>query len=267
MRFKVGDLVKIVKPNIKGKNEFEGAIRRIIKEDSSVSWILEDIKQWCWYENELELVEESTKPTEIKIDSNEIKLSAKPFKITTDGLHAQNTVNLVDQYEQFVLGKFNKKEGNKMIESMNLIDLYASKHKERIEKETKEKVEELRKNCDVINKYNELVEQFKKDCEELYLSQFTEEEKNEILTNQDIIDDSDMQLRRNSGYLYNYVVNKDFKSAEYYDTMNERNKKLAEIDDLIKTVKAHIGIAKTKEEVEEILDRYGIIKKGKLVTK
>lgn len=39
-------------------------------------------------------------------------------------------------------------------------------------------------------------------------------------------------------------------------------------DDLDKTVKAHVGIAKTKEEVEEILTRYGIIdKKGKLVIK
>ena len=61
--------------------------------------------------------------------------------------------------------KFNKKEGNKVIESINLIDLYASKHRESIEKETKEKVEELRRKCDVINKYNELVEQF-----EIYLN-------------------------------------------------------------------------------------------------
>ena len=33
-----------------------------------------------------------------------------------------------------------KKEGNKMLESMNLIDLYANKHKESIEKEAKEKI-------------------------------------------------------------------------------------------------------------------------------
>ncbi len=160
-----------------------------------------------------------------------------------------------------------KKEGNEMIESMNLIDLYANKHKESIEKETNEKVEELRKNCDVINKYNELEEQFKKDCNELYLSQFTEEEKNEILVNQDIIDDIDMQLRRDRGCEFGYYTNKNFKTDEYYDAMNDRNKKLSEIENLVKTVKAHVGIAKTKEEVEEILDRYGVIKKGKLVTK
>lgn len=202
----------------------------------------------------------------------EAKLSMKPCKIKIDNLLAPNIVNLEEQYKQYVLGIWDKenpmikKEGNEMIESMNLIDLYANKHKESIEKETNEKVEELRKNCDVINKYKELVEQFEKECDELYLSQFTEEEKNEILTNQDIIDDSNMQLRRNNGYLYNYAVNENFKSNEYYDAINERNKKLFEVDNLVKTVKAHIGIAKTKEEVEEILTRYGIInKKGILV--
>lgn len=165
-------------------------------------------------------------------------------------------------YEKFLI----KKEGNEMIESMNLIDLYANKHKENIEKETKEKIEELRKKCDVINKYNELVEKFEKDCDDLYLSQFTEEEKNEILIGKDCIDDSDMQLKVSGGCHLKYYTNNNFHNEEYFEIMNDRNKKINEINDLAKMVKAHIGIAKTKEEVEEILTRYGIIdKKGKLV--
>lgn len=164
---------------------------------------------------------------------------------------------------------FNKKEGNKMIESINLIDLYANKHRESIEKETKEKVEELRKKCDVINKYNELVEQFEKDCDELYLSQFTEEEKSKILINLDMIDDADMQLRTTGGPSEaKYYTNKNFRNDDYYKLIDEKENKLSKINDLVKTVKAHVGIAKTKEEVEEILTRYGIIdKKGKLVIK
>lgn len=231
----------------------------------------------------------------IEVTPTEIKITAKPSKITVDDLNNIYTIHdvIIDRNKQLYdwwnaldkekmlsgQEKFNmmlngiwekekpmiKKEGNEMIESMNLIDLYASKHKEKIENETKEKVEELRQNCDVINKFNELVEQFKKDCDELYLSQFTEEEINEIVINHEI-NDSDMQLKRNHIFLYNYEVNKDFKSDEYYDVMNERNKMIHEIDDLVKTVKAHVGIAKTKEEVEEILTRYEIIdKKGKLV--
>ena len=53
-------------------------------------------------------------------------------------------------YERYCLGLWEvenpmiKKEGNKMIESINLIDLYANKHRESIEKETKEKIEKIK---------------------------------------------------------------------------------------------------------------------------
>lgn len=213
---------------------------------------------------------------------DEIKIIAQPLEITVDAINRQlealkkeKMLPRQETYEKMVQGIWKKenlmikKEGNKMIESLNLIDLYANKHKENIEKETKEKVEELRKKCDVINKFNELVEQFEKDCDELYLSQFTEEEKNEILINQDMIDDADMQLRTTGEpSKAKYYTNKNFCNDDYYKLMDERENKLNEINDLVKTVKAHVGIAKTKEEVEEILTRYGIIdKKGKLVIK
>lgn len=183
-------------------------------------------------------------------------------------------------YERYYLGLWEvenpmiKKEGNKMIESINLIDLYANKHRESIEKETKEKVEELRKKCDVINKFKELVEQFEKDCDELYLSQFTEEEKNKMLLNSGIAFDNYKPLRERN--IYNgpinsenhYFINFDFKNEEIERIESDMTNKIEEINDLVKTVKAHVGIAKTKEEVEEILTRYGIIdKKGKLVVK
>lgn len=239
-KFKVGDLVKIVKPNnVCGKMDYINQIHKIIRNESDKSeasqwWKLDDNSCFRWQEEELELVEKA-----------------------------------LIFCESYAVEKFNKKEGNKMIESINLIDLYANKHRESIEKETKEKVEELRKRCDVINKYNELVEQFEKDCDELYLSQFTEEEKNKILINKDMIDDADMQLRTTGEPSeVKYYTNKNFCNDDYYKLMDERESKLNEINDLVKTVKAHVGIAKTKEEVEEILTRYGIIdKKGKLVVK
>lgn len=233
----------------------------------------------------------------MELDRNEIRISANEIKITADKFDNNYiTTNMVinkneqlyewwktldenkmlpnqENFNRMVLGMWEKenptikKEGNNMIESMNLIDLYANKHKESIEKETKEKIEELRKKCDVINKYNELVEKFEKDCDELYLSQFAEEAKNEILINKDCIDDSDMQLRICDVYQLKYYTNNNFHNEEYFEIMNDRDKKINEINDLVKMVKAHIGIAKNKEEVEDILERYGIIKKGKLVTK
>lgn len=235
----------------------------------------------------------------MELDTNEIRISANEIKLTTTKTDDRYiTTNMVidkneqlyewlktldenkmlpnqENFNRMFLGiwekenPITKKEGNKMIESINLIDLYANKHRESIEKETKEKVEELRKKCDVINKYNELVEQFEKDCDELYLSQFTEEEKNKILINKDMIDDADMQLRTTGGPSeVKYYTNKNFCNDDYYKLMDERESKINELNDLVKTVKAHVGIAKTKEEVEEILTRYGIIdKKGKLVVK
>ena len=228
-KFKVGDLVKIIKPVLGiGKDKYINQIHKIIKNVTPLGegkqwWRLDDNSPFRWQEDELELVEEVAK-------------------------------------------KINKKEGNEMIESINLIDLYANKHRENIEKETKERVEELRKKCDVINKYNELVEKYKNDLKELYLSQFTEEEIKEMTFVR--LNDEDKQLRYNPAIYNSYSVNGSFKPDGYESLMDGRSEKLDEINDLVKTVKAHVGIAKTKEEVEEILTRYGIIdKKGKLVIK
>lgn len=258
-KFKVGDLVKIVKPNnVYGKINYINQIHKIIRNESDKSeasqwWKLDDKSPFRWQEEELELVEE-VKTTELKITANEIKL-------TVDDLYAPNTINCYVSKKSII-----KKEGNKMIESINLIDLYANKHRESIEKETKEKVEELRKKCDVINKYNELVEKYKNDLKELYLSQFTEEEIKEMTFVR--LNDEDKQLRYNPAIYNSYSVNGSFKPDGYESLMDGRSEKLDEINDLVKTVKAHVGIAKTKEEVEEILARYGIIdKKGKLVIK
>lgn len=201
------------------------------------------------------------------IKEQELKIPTNKIKITVDDLYAPNTINCAELYEKYVSKKsITKKEGNKMIESINLIDLYANKHRESIEKETKERVEELRKKCDVINKYNELVEKYKNDLKELYLSQFTEEEIKEMTFVR--LNDEDKQLRYNPAIYNSYSVNGSFKPDGYESLMDGRSEKLDEINDLVKTVKAHVGIAKTKEEVEEILTRYGIIdKKGKLVIK
>lgn len=210
------------------------------------------------------------------MNSNEKKITAKPIKIAvyyTNNVTTSYQYELnIQSYEKYCLGMWEKenptikKEGNNMIESMNLIDLYANKHRENIEKETKEKIEELRKKCDVINKYNELQEKYRSDLKELYLSQFTEEEIKEMTFGR--LNDEDKQLKYNPAVYNSYSANDSFKPDGYENLIDERSAKLDEVNDLVKMVKAHVGIAKTKEEVEEILTRYGIIdKKGKLVIK
>lgn len=244
-KFKIGDKVKCIYRFGLQSTKID-SIYTVKNYRLNGNVIFKELPAYAYDPEHFELVDEpKIKQTELKID----------------GLRTHTII--VDE----ILDKENlmiKKEGNEMIESMNLIDLYANKHRESIEKEVTEKVEELRKHFDIIDKYNELVKEFEKASNELYLSQFTEEEQKEILLNGDVIDDEDMQLRKIGD---EYYANKNFKTDEYFDVMNARNKEISKIDDLVKTVKAHVGIAKTKEEVEEILTRYGIIdKKGKLVT-
>lgn len=240
-KFKVGDLVKVISADDEERKKYVGVIGKIIEDTGpAYRWLLTTTGEWLFRDDELELIEESTKQTELKA-----------------------TIVEVDNVGYKII----KKEGNKMIESINLIDLYASKHKENIERETKEKIEELRKNCDVINKYNELVEQFERECDDLYLSQFTEEERNKLIIN-DNVEYDNKPLIHSDMWRNKYSINYTYTNDEIMQLETDMVNKVEELNDLVKTVKAHVGIAKTKEEVEEILTRYGIIdKKGKLVIK
>ena len=69
-------------------------------------------------------------------------------------------------------------------------------------------------------------------------------------------------------YFQNINFNSCFDDEDIKKIKEETDKKIQELEEFVKTVKAHVGIAKTKEEVEEILKRYEILdkKSGKLVT-
>lgn len=192
------------------------------------------------------------------IKEQELKISTNKIKITVD-----------DLYAPYVLGKFNKKEGNKMIESINLIDLYANKHRESIEKETKEKIEKIKNESSIKKQYDEITQKCKDDLQKLYISQFTDEEIEKVKETLEGLSSYQKELQHKTSICeFGYFINSDFKNDEIKSLENEMINKINELNDLVKTVKAHVGIAKTKEEVEEILTRYGIIdKKGKLVIK
>lgn len=230
----------------------------------------------------------------MEIDANGIKITAKPFKITADD-YLNNIYTIQDSIidklfqaldkEKMMPGQENfnrmfsgiwekenptiKKEGNNMIESMNLIDLYANKHRESIEKETKEKIEKIRNESSIKKQYDEITQKCKDDLQKLYISQFTDEEIEKVKETLEGLSGYQKELQHKTSICeFGYFINSDFKNDEIESLENEMINKINELNDLVKTVKAHVGIAKTKEEVEEILTRYGIIdKKGKLVIK
>lgn len=203
------------------------------------------------------------------IKAQELKITANELKIITDDLYVPNTINCAELYEKWPLGKFNKKEGNKMIESINLIDLYANKHKESIEKEAKEKIEKIKNESSIKKQYDEITQKCEDDLQKLYISQFTDEEIEKAKETLEGLSSYQKELQHKTSICeFGYFINSYFKNDEIKSLENEMVNKINELNDLVKTVKAHVGIAKTKEEVEEILTRYGIIdKKGKLVIK
>lgn len=213
---------------------------------------------------------------------DEIKITAQPLEITVDAINRQlealkkaKMLPRQENYEKMVQGIWEKenpiikKEGNKMIESLNLIDLYANKHRESIEKETKEKVEKIKNESSIKKQYDEITQKCKDDLQKLYISQFTDEEIEKVKETLEGLSGYQKELQHKTSICeFGYFINSDFKNDEIKSLENEMVNKINELNDLVKTVKAHVGIAKTKEEVEEILTRYGIIdKKGKLVIK
>ena len=157
-----------------------------------------------------------------------------------------------------------------MIESINLIDLYVNKKEEKIRKDAKEQIRKIRNESEVEKQFREILETAKKKLNELYLSQLSEEDTEKIKNGEEV-DEEKYQFVRDGEIELDYdncYINADFVNDEIKEINDNMSKQLKEVQDLAKLVKAHVGIAKTKEEVEEILERYGIIDKktGKLVT-
>ena len=98
-------------------------------------------------------------------------------------------------YETYFLGiwpkenKLKKKEGNNMIESLQLIDLYEEKQIIKLEKECKKKIREERDKLSLRDKFNDIITKAEEQITELYFSQFTEEQK-EAYSKGKIIDQS-----------------------------------------------------------------------------
>lgn len=159
-----------------------------------------------------------------------------------------------------------KKEGNNMIESMNLIDVYAVKHKKNIINEINKKIEKIRNESSIKKQYDEITQKCISDLQKLYISQFTPEEVEDVKENLEGLSGYQKELQHKTSVCeFGYFIYDGFETDEIRSLKNEMTNRIQELDDLIKIVKAHVAIAKTKEEIEEILTRYGILKKGKLV--
>jgi hypothetical protein len=111
---------------------------------------------------------------------------------------------------------------------------------------------------DTLEKYDKLVEKFQKDTEKLFRGQFKKDKDGVLqITNEVILLQSGVF---NGGYSSNkmFVDDKIKNITDKYSELKEKkDKKLSELT-------VHIELAQNKEEAEEILTRYGVLKDGQL---
>ncbi len=240
----------------------------------------------CWFEEyELKLVEPAT-TSEININSSGIKLTCDDLQ--TKKLIIDRNQELYDWWEALKKAKMfpnqenyknwfmgiwekdnpiiGKKEGNDMIESLNLVYLYASKQKEIINNKYSKMIEDIRNKSSIKEQYDKITQNCINELNNLFTSQFSDEEREEL--KETISGGSDLNKemkRKTSCYEFGYYIDTNYVNEDIKELQEKCENELKELDSLMKTVKAHVGIAKTKEEVEEILTRYEILdKKGKL---
>ncbi len=272
--FKVGDRVKLVKHSEASAGFELGKVYEIteINPPGMYKYEIKSQKHNIGYvdEEHIELVEPTT-ITEVKF-KNRITNQLEDLRVwlETSGRILSNPEN----YKQWFMGMWEKEtkikekeEGNDMLESLNLVDLYFNEQKEKLQNERNSKVEKIRKNNDICRQVEKIIEDTKNQLNELYLSQLDDEDL-EKLQNGKKIDYSkypfyctgEIELSYSGCYKNPCFINDEIEKVD-----KDIDDKISELAKLIKTVKAHVGIAKTKEEVEDILTKYDILdKKGKL---
>ena len=141
-----------------------------------------------------------------------------------------------------------KKEGNKMIENVNLIDLIFKGKEEKIVKESDKKINEIREKNKIISKLEEIIERTEKEINELFLSQLTEEDLQKVKEGKFIeynkyplVIDSDLFVDFEGGYRnYNYM------SDEIREILVDRNTKVDELRELKKTSSSSYSYSQNK---------------------
>lgn len=156
-------------------------------------------------------------------------------------------------YDEFICDKVLKmKEGNDNMMN-DVLNLYRKIKRDEITEELKNKVEEEYNNLEPVKKYNDLINTFKASLDEL-VHEYPHVE-------------GERPTFFRTGYSndYTYEINSDLKADIRKNYQEEYNNRLAELDKLVTEVDAMLSLDRGDKDYQiEVLDRYGITKKGKL---
>lgn len=155
------------------------------------------------------------------------------------------TTIAVDKINDYIIGR-NENDMNKVLE------LYAKRKREEIDKKYKEQVEKDYNDLELVKQYNEIIKDFEIKMDELY--------NNELNIGESTIH----QCYTSSDY--KYALNCDIKNSIEDIYSEEHNKEIKAINDLVEEVEAQLSLSNDLDYQREVLTAYGIVdkKSGKI---
>lgn len=181
------------------------------------------------------------------------KTSAEEWKEITGTIGVDISDDTTDSLNYALYGLWEdkyKKEGEiDMLDMKNeVLKLYYEKKREEIIDKYEKKEKEYFTKNELANKFNELIEKFENDLDDLYTS----------VENFD----NDYIVQRYDENNYKYKVNTDKLSKEFEEKyIEKRNKELTKLDNEIKEISAQLSMSDDLDYQVEVLTRYGVLDK------
>ena len=233
-KFKVGDRVKIVNPESPNKDCL-GEITTIVDDKVGLAYPYKDTFGRLWCDDELELF---ARPLYENITIDDTNIGENIYNAVINGIWENQDIKPV-----YIKGIKEEKEMNKVL------NLWFERKQEKIIKKYAEMEQDFINNhYSVVKSYNELVEQFEKDLDDLYKF----DKVNEQFVLEEISDKNTIK----------YDIDFDKLICEFTDKhIKEKRGELKELAKIREEVEAQLSLSNELKHQQEVLIQYNIIDK------
>lgn len=256
-KFKVGDLVVIARPSLERQKCYRGFVRRVSSIEGDDLYGIGDMGEAdvYWFGDELDLAEDN-------VESLYPKVPPMLYNFTLSDM-IENTYNKVckrivfdkecsDDDLKYCMNDItttNTYVENKEEKEMNkVLNLWYDRKRKAINKRYDNLREEFNEQYGSIQSFNELVDKFNKDLEELY--------------NYDKATEQFVLTENAPSNVIKYKVDTN-RIDDYFNKMycEKIKQDYQEIDDIKEEVEAQLSLSNDLEYQRKILKKYGIINK------
>lgn len=233
-KFKVGDKVKIVNPESPNKDCL-GEVTIIVDDIVGPAYPYKDTFGRLWCDDELELF---ARPLYENITIDDTNIGENIYNAVIKGIWKNQDIEPV-----YFKDIKEEKEMNKVL------NLWFERKQEKIIKKYAEMEQDFINNhYSVVKSYNELVEQFEKDLDDLYKF----DKVNEQFVLEEISDKNTIK----------YDIDFDKLSCEFTDKhIKEKQGELKELAKIREEVEAQLSLSNELKHQQEVLIQYNIIDK------